>query len=70
MVYDPDDYTVSYIDEYAPATAVVSNYKPIGKTIDGETYYNNVPNVRSPFATDNAAGTAYLAYRKFKNVYT
>ena len=56
-VYDPDDYTVSYIDEYAPATAVVSNYKPIGKTIDGETYYNNVPNVRSPFATDNAAGT-------------
>ena len=57
VVYDPDDYTVSYIDEYAPATAVVSNYKPIGKTIDGETYYNNVPNVRSPFATDNAAGT-------------
>lgn len=57
VVYDPDDYTVSYIDEYAPATEVVSNYKPIGKTIDGETYYNNVPNVRSPFATDNAAGT-------------
>ena len=57
VVYDPDDYTVSYIDEYAPATAVVSNYKPIGKTIDGETYYNNVPNVSSPFATDNAAGT-------------
>ena len=57
VVYDPADYTVSYIDEYAPATAVVSNYKPIGKTIDGETYYNNVPNVRSPFATDNAAGT-------------
>lgn len=57
VTYDPDDYTVSYIDEYAPATAVVSNYKPIGKTIDGETYYNNVPNVRSPFATDNAAGT-------------
>ena len=57
VVYDPDDYTVSYIDEYAPATAVVSNYKPIGKTIDGETYYNNVPNVSSPFATENAAGT-------------
>ena len=57
VVYDPADYTASYIDEYAPATAVVSNYKPIGKTIDGETYYNNVPNVKSPFATDNAAGT-------------
>ena len=57
VVYDTDDYTVSYIDDYAPATAVVSNYKPIGETIDGKTYYNNVPNVKSPFATENAAGT-------------
>lgn len=57
VVYDPADYTVSYIDEYAPATAVVSNYKPIGETIDGKTYYNDVPNVKSPFATENAAGT-------------
>ena len=57
VVYDPADYTVSYINEYAPATAVVSNYKPIGETIDGKTYYNNVPNVKSPFATENAAGT-------------
>ncbi len=57
VVYDPADYTVSYIDEYAPATAVVSNYKPIGKTIDGKTYYNDVPNVKTPFATENAAGT-------------
>ena len=57
VVYDPADYTVSYINEYAPATAVVSNYKPIGETIDGKTYYNNVPNVKSPFATENVAGT-------------
>lgn len=57
VTYDPADYSTSQIVNYAPATAVVSNYKPIGKTIDGETYYNNVPNVRSPFATDNAAGT-------------
>ena len=57
VVYDPDDYTVSYIDDYAPDTAVISNYKPIGETIDGKTYYNNVPNVKSPFATENAAGT-------------
>ena len=57
VTYDPSDYSTSQIANYAPATAVVSNYKPIGKTIDGETYYNNVPNVRSPFATDNAAGT-------------
>ena len=57
VTYDPSDYSTSQIANYAPATAAVSNYKPIGKTIDGETYYNNVPNVRSPFATDNAAGT-------------
>lgn len=57
VIYDTDDYTVSYIDDYAPATAVVSNYKPIGETIDGKTYYNNVPNVKSPFATENVAGT-------------
>lgn len=57
VAYDPSDYTVSYIDEYAPATDVVSNYKPIGKTIDGKTYYNDVPNVMRPFVTENAAGT-------------
>lgn len=55
--YDPADYTASYINEYAPATAIVSNYKPIGETINGTTYYNNVPNVKSPFATETAAGT-------------
>ena len=57
VTYDPNDYSTSQITNYAPATAVVSNYKPIGETIDGKTYYNNVPNVSSPFATDNAAGT-------------
>ena len=57
VTYNPDDYSTSQIDNYAPATAVVSNYKPIGETIDGKTYYNNVPNVKSPFATENAAGT-------------
>ena len=57
VTYDPSDYSTSQIANYAPATAVVSNYKPIGKTIDGMTYYNDVPNVKSPFATENAAGT-------------
>lgn len=57
VTYDPNDYSTSQIANYATATAVVSNYKPIGKTIDGKTYYNNVPNVSSPFATENAAGT-------------
>lgn len=57
VTYDQNDYSTSQIANYATATAVVSNYKPIGKTIDGKTYYNNVPNVSSPFATENAAGT-------------
>lgn len=57
VVYDPDDYTVSYIDEYAPATAVVSNYKPIGQTAGGVTHYNEVPNIQTPFASGGKAGT-------------
>ena len=57
VTYDPSDYSTSQIINYAPTTAVVSNYKPIGETIDGKTYYNAVPNVKTPFATENAAGT-------------
>ena len=57
VTYDPNDYTTSQIDNYAPATAVVSNYKPIGKTVGGVTYYNEVPNVLTPFAGGDAAGT-------------
>lgn len=38
-------------------TAVVSNTKPIGKTVDGNTYYNEVPNKLTPFAGESAAGT-------------
>lgn len=57
VVYDPSDYTVSYIDEYAPATAVVSNYKPIGQMAGGVTHYNEVPNVLTPFASGGKAGT-------------
>ena len=53
---DPD---VTVIDQYAPAkgSEVDSNTKPIGKTIDGVTYYDNVPGVETPFATANKAGT-------------
>ena len=53
---DPD---VTVIDQYAPAkgSEVDSNTKPIGKTIDGVTYYNNEPLVATPFATANKAGT-------------
>lgn len=57
VTYDPTDYTTSQIQNYAPATAVTSNTKPIGTTIDGVTYYNDVPNVDTPFSSTNSAGT-------------
>ena len=57
VTYDPNDYTTSQIENYAPATPLESNTKPIGKTVDGITYYNQVPNIATPFASTNAAGT-------------
>lgn len=57
VTYDPNDYNTSQIASYAPTTAVVSNYKPIGKTVGGVTYYNEVPNALTPFAGGGAAGT-------------
>lgn len=55
--YDPSDYTTSQIADYAPETAVQSNTKPIGRTVDGITYYNEVPNMETPFSSANVAGT-------------
>ena len=57
VTYDPSDYSTSQIENYAPETALVSNTKPIGKTVDAETYYNEVPNTETPFSTANKAGT-------------
>lgn len=57
VTYNPNDYTTSQIANYAPSTAVTSNTKPIGKTVDSVTYYNEVPNVKTPFASTNKAGT-------------
>lgn len=57
VTYDPNDYSTSQIENYAPATALESNTKPIGKTVDGVTYYNQVPNIATPFASTNTAGT-------------
>lgn len=57
VTYDPSDYSTSRIAEFAPATAVESNTKPIGKTVDGVTYYNEIPNVETPFSTETTAGT-------------
>lgn len=57
VTYDPNDYSTSQIANYAPATAVVSNYKPIGQEAGGVMHYNEAPNVLTPFAGGNAAGT-------------
>lgn len=57
VTYEPSDYSNSQIANYAPATPVVANTKPIGKTVGGVTYYNEVPNVETPFSADSAAGT-------------
>nr|DAH21952.1 MAG TPA: tyrosine phosphatase family protein [Caudoviricetes sp.] len=57
VTYDPSDYSNSQIANFAPATPVASNTKPIGKTVGGVTYYNDVPNVETPFSADSAAGT-------------
>lgn len=57
VTYDPSDYSTSQIANYAPAIAVVSNYKPIGQAAGGAMYYNEVPNVLTPFASGGEAGT-------------
>lgn len=57
VTYDPADYSSSRITDYAPGTAVTSNYKPIGKTIGNKTFYNECPNVATPFAVGRKAGT-------------
>ena len=57
VTYDSSDYSTSQIANYAPATAVVSNYKPIGQIAGGVTHYNEVPNVLTPFASGGKAGT-------------
>ena len=57
VTYDPSDYSASQIANYAPATAIVSNYKPIGQAAGGVTHYNEVPNVLTPFASGGKAGT-------------
>lgn len=57
VTYDPGDYSTSQIANYAPATAVVSNYKPIGQAAGGVTHCNEVPGIETPFASGGKAGT-------------
>lgn len=57
VTYDPGDYSTSQIAKYAPATAIAANYRPIGKTLGGKTYCNEVPGIETPFASGGKAGT-------------
>ena len=50
-------YTESNISTYAPTPAVPStNTKPIGMTIDGLTFYNEIPGKKTPFSTGSTSG--------------
>ena len=59
----PSNGGATIIDQYAPnyiniPEAVSREYsKPIGCTVDGVTFRNEVPNVETPFATAEKAGT-------------
>lgn len=55
VVYTPSDYATSQIETYL--INVPGDSKPVGKTVDGVTYYNQVPNVAVPFSSTNTAGT-------------
>ena len=56
--YSGVDYTQTQIGSYAPTPAApATNTKPAGETVDGVTFYNEVPNALTPFATQNKAGT-------------
>lgn len=57
VTYDPGDYSTSQIAKYAPAAALAANYRPIGKTLGGKTYCNEVPGLETPFASGGKAGT-------------
>ena len=57
VTYDPGDYSTSQIAKYAPAAALAANYRPIGKTLGGKTYCNEIPGLETPFASGGKAGT-------------
>ena len=57
VTYDPSDYSISQIANYAPSSPDANNTKPVGYTFDGVTYYNEVPSIETPFSSSNKAGT-------------
>ena len=51
-------YTKTEINNFLPSSPMpITNTKPAGETVDGVTFYNEVPNALTPFATQNKAGT-------------
>lgn len=51
-------YTETEINNYLPSSPMpITNTKPAGVTVDDVTFYNEIPNVLTPFATPNKAGT-------------
>ena len=56
--YSGAPYTETEISDYLPSSPMpITNTKPAGVTVDGVTFYNEVPNAETPFATINKAGT-------------
>jgi len=49
---------LSCVSGYVPYPATpAADTKPTGTTVDGVTYYNEIPNGDTPFASENVAGT-------------
>lgn len=57
VTYDPNDYSTSQIENYAPTPALLSNTKPIAETVTGDEHRNEVPNIKTPFANATMSGT-------------
>lgn len=55
VTYDPSDYSNSQIENHL--TNIPADSKPVGKVVDGVTYYNEIPGKETPFASANATGT-------------
>lgn len=55
--YPDGDYTRTAILDFAPSETNPANSKPVGKTINGVTYTDNVPGVPVPVTAGNNVGT-------------
>ena len=55
--YSEEDYTTTAVLDFAPPEADPANSKPISKTINGETYTDNVPGEPVPIEAGDRAAT-------------